>query len=325
MRYRFTSRAAAVLAAAAVAAGTLAAGAGSADAAVTAGAGRTADGEPVSEHDSAGQAVAFCTTPVLCEPPAGIIGSYFSAEADAGPVSGSWNVEAAVNLDLPTRPAMVSNSVMFRATGLRPNKTFTIRDPWGTHRCTTDASGRLDAKNCFFERGGESGGPFRLGPVKSFLRSQFPTAGFLGADAPQRVTGSPTGFNKLTVTGPGVNVQTKLFTVTSQLAPNTPMSLLDTDAIRLGSRHSTKPVTKVIRYRSVGTAAAKPRLSKAGANPVAFTVSSNCASVAPGRQCAIKVSYRPVVGRDKSAVLVIDDNTLAKPRHVALTGVAPRR
>jgi len=211
------------------------------------------------------------------------------------------------------------------ASGLRPNKTFTIRDPWGTHRCTTDASGRLDAKNCFFERSGGTGGPFRLGPVKSLLRSRFPTAGFLGAAAPQRVTGSPIGFNKLNVTGPGVNVHTNLFTVTSQLAPSTPMSLVDTDAVRLGSRQSSKPVTKVIRYRSVGTAAAKPRLSKAGANPAASKASSSCASVAPGRQCAIKVTYRPIVGRDKSAVLVIDDNTMAKPRRVALTGVAPRR
>jgi len=100
--------------------------------------------------------------------------------------------------------------------------------------------------------------------------------------------------------------------------------MVSTSALRLGSRTSTVPVTKVIRYRSVGTAAATPRLSKTGPNPAAFQVRKNCTSVAPGGLCTISVTYRPTV-HDKSAVLVIDDNTMAPPRRVTLTGVAPRR
>ncbi len=319
----------AILSASALAASTLFVGmAGSADAAVAPGGGRNADGTPTYVRDAHGLAAQMCTDALNCEPgEAPDIGAYFSAEADLGPLSAGWGIEAAfleaADGTISTRAA-VSNSALFRAEGLRPNRRYTIRGPWGSHTCLSNGQGELNNKNCMFERGGEAGGPLRTGPVKSLLRARFPVRGFLGADVPQRVTGSPTGFNRVTFTGPGVNVRTNLFLITGQLADNTPMAMVNRDRLRLGSRTSTRTVTKVIRHHSVGTATARARVSKAGDNPRSFRVDNNCRSVAAGRTCAIRVSYNP--GRnDRFATLVIDDNTMAKPRRVDLVGRAPRR
>jgi len=320
----------AVLSAAAVAATTLLAGTVSADAAVVAGGGRNADRTPVYFHDSQGLALQLCTDAVLCEPAdaaAGDIGSYFSAEAQVGPVRAIWGIDAAFLEDaagnLTNRPA-VTSSALFRAEGLRPNARYTIQGPWGTHRCTTDADGALDNKNCLFERGGEAGGTVGAGPVKSFLFASRAPRGFLGdLVVPQTVTGSPTGFNRVQVTGPGLNARAGRFVLGGQLAADQPMSLMGQTAMKLGSKANTRTVTKTLRLRSVGTASVRAQIRKAGANPAAFKVTRSCGAIAPRTSCAIQVTYNPGA-HDKKAVLVVNDNTLAAPRRVQLTGIAPR-
>jgi hypothetical protein len=322
-------RTAAVASAAALAATTLLAGT-SADAAVVAGGGRNADRTPVSFHDSQGLAVQMCIDARLCEPAdaaAGDIGSYFSAEAQVGPVRAIWGIDAAFLEDaagnLTNRPA-VTNSALFRAEGLRPHARYTIEGPWGTHRCVTNADGALDNKNCIFGAGGEEGGTVAQGPVESLLFPSRAPRGFLGnLTVPQTVTGSPSGFNRVVVTGPGLTARANRFVLGGQLAANQPMSLLGKTALRLGSKANTRTVTKTLRLRSVGTAPVRAQIRKAGANPVAFKVTRTCGAVAPGRSCAIQVSYNPGA-HDKKAVLVINDNTLAAPRRVTLTGIAPR-
>jgi len=331
IRTSIRSRALVGVSAAALAATALLIGTGSADAAVTPGVARNDDRTPVLFKDGQGLALQLCTDAVNCEPvdPAdpAEIGSYFSAEAQVGPVRAVWEIGAAFLEDaagnVSNRPG-VTSSALFRAEGLRPSSRYTIKGPWGTHRCTTDADGALDNKNCLFESGGEAGGTVAGGPVKSFLFSASAPRGFLGGlEIPRTVTGSPSGFNRVTVTGPGANFRSSRFALGGQMADDQPMGLLGRTSMRLGGKQNVRPVTKTLFYRSVGTAPARLRISKAGANPAAFKVSRNCGAIAPRTTCRIDVTYRPGL-HDKKAVVVIDDNTLAPKRRVALTGITGR-
>lgn len=313
----------AILSATAMAATTLFA-VTAADAAVTVGGGRT-DGIPNYVRDGNGLALQLCTDAFACEPAvAGEVGAYFEAEAVAGPLRASWSIEGGFLEDAagnPTTRVAVANVASFDARGLVPSRRYTIRGPWGTHRCLSDVRGRLD---CLVERGGEAGGPLRTGPVKSFLVGRFAPNGFIsGLEATQRVIGSPSGFNRVTFTGPGVNARTNLFTLSGQLRASTPMGLLSHTGMRLGSRSGARPMTKVVRYRNVGTAAARVQVRKTGQR-VAFRVDNNCRQVAAGRTCAIRVTFKRT-RHDKAAALRITDNTMAPARTVRLRGIAARR
>jgi hypothetical protein len=301
---------------------------GSANAAVNPGGGRNPDGTPVFVRDGQGIALTMCADTLICEPAASPdIGAYYSAEATAGPISAAWGIEAAFlenEAGVVTDRAAVGNSAVFRGRDLRPGRVYTIRDPWRTYRCRADNRGRLDNKNCLFEGGGEAGGPMRRGPIKSFLVPRFSiAAGLIGGLTGSRVTGSPTGFNRFSVEGPGLNVRTRFFTVSGQLLAGTPMGVVSRTQLRLGGHSNNRPVTKAIRYRSVGTAPARVRTRKTG-DRGAFRITNNCrGGVAPGRSCSIEVTYRPTRA-DKNARLVISDNTMARPRSVRLSGIAPR-
>jgi hypothetical protein len=320
----------AVLSAGVLATTALVAGMASANAVVSPGGGRNADGTPAFVRDGQGLAMQLCVNATFCEAAdaaAGDIGQYFSAEAALGPMRAIWGIDAAFLEDaagnLTNRPG-VTNAALFRAEGLRPNSRYTIRGPWGTHRCTTNADGALDNKNCLFEAGGEAGGALRTGPIKSLLFTARAPRGFLGdLVVPQRVTGSPSGFNRVTLTGPGANFSTNRFVLGGQMRANQPMGLLAKDSLRFGSRTNTRTVTRTLRYRSVGTAPATLRVRRAGPNPFAFKVRENCGALAPRQVCRIRVSYNPGAN-NRRARLVINDNTLAPPRRVSLTGIAPR-
>jgi hypothetical protein len=301
-----------------------------ADARVFPGGGRNPDRTPVFLRDAQGLALQLCSDAVNCEAveEAGEIGSYFSAEAELGPMRAIWGIDAAFLEDAAdniTRRPGLTNAALFRAEGLRPNRRYTIRGPWGTHRCTTNREGALDNKNCLFERGGEAGGRLGAGPIKSFLYTRLAPRGFLGdLVVPQRVTGSPSGFNRVTLRGPGVRARTRFFVLGGQLVEDQPMAMMGRDRLRLGSRSRARTVSKTIRYRSVGTAPANPRIRKAGNHPGAFRVTRrNCGPVPPRRACLIEVTFNPG-RRDRFARLVITDNTLVRKRRVFLEGIAPR-
>lgn len=326
----FLRRSAAVLSATALTATAVIAASNPAGAALSRGGAANDDGTPGFIRDRQGVAVQLCTDALQCEPAAAPdIGAYFSAEATLGPMRASWGIEAAFLENAAgaiTNRAAVGNSALFRAEGLRANRRYTIRGPWGTHRCFTDERGRLDNKNCLFERGGEAGGPLAAGPIKTLLRAKFPPAGgFLGGDVAQRVTGSPTGFNRVTLDGPGVHTQTRFFTISGQLVDNTAMGMVSKRRIELGNERRVEPVTKRVVYRSVGTAPARVRIRKTGENPGAFKLNNSCSRVTlnPGRKCAVEITYTPMRENSK-AQLVIDDNGIAAPRKVRLKGVTGR-
>jgi hypothetical protein len=316
------------LAATALASTALLGAVDTADAVVRPGPGRNADGTPVFVRDSEGMALQLCSDAINCEPPAAPdIGSYFSAEATLGPMRAIWGIDAAFLEDAAgniSNRAGVANSALFRAEGLRPNRRYTIRGPWGRHTCRTDVDGALDNKNCLFERGGEAGGALRGGPVKSFLRASASPAGFVGSlEIPRRVTGSPSGFNRVTLTGPGANFSTNLIAVSGQLADNLPMAAVRKDSLRLGNKNKARPTQRVLRVRNVGTAPLSVRIAKSGDNPGRFRVVNNCSGVAPGRACGIEVTYRPRRNAVNTAAMTLTTNGLRAPQRVTLTGIGP--
>lgn len=284
-----------------------------AGAALTRGPGVTADGLPTSFHDDQGLAVAPCDAgAVLCG--AGFDptdATYFEAGADAGPIRIVYSLTAGI---APPEPMVVNQLSRFEARGLTPG-TYRIQDPWGTTTCAADAGGRM---RCRDNRVG-------TGRITSLLRAGNAPAGFLGdAVTPALVSGSPTGFNKVNITGPGgFRATTGRFVITGQLLPATPMTLLNTKALSLGSATKTTPSTANVPLNSVGTADAVVNVTKAGANPGDFAVLNNCASAPVGSTCNIRVTYTPRANRNASAVLTIDDNGLAAAHRVTLIGLAP--
>ena len=166
--------------------------------------------------------------------------------------------------------------------------------------------------------------------ITTLLR-QTPTAraGFVGSPNVNRTfTGSPTGFNKVVITGPGgFKASTNRLAIGGKLKTNTAMTSINKMALQLGTGRQVDRVTKTVHYSSFGTAAARPTVRKGGANPGAFSVRDNCRSVRPGSACDIMVTFAPrqFANSTKRAVLTINDNGMAAPRKVSLKGVGVRR
>jgi hypothetical protein len=317
-------RASVLLSASALTATALIASAGSAGAVITAGPNDATTNLPTFYRDADGVAVGLCLDEARCaEPPVagdpveptfpepGSEAMYFSAEATAGQFLAIYAIEAIVD---EAGVQSVVNVARFRARGMQPGAAYRVRGPWGTETVFANADGRVEG---LFETDVPSG------HVKNMLRRTNAPAGFLGEIAvPGTVTGSPTGFNRVVVRGPAGNIvgQTKQFTVTGQLLANTAMSQVSTDSLTMGNVKKTTPTVRNIRVSSFGTAPLTATVRKSGANPGAFAVVNNCASAAPGTACNIQVTYNPRANRTNKAVLTIDDNGLAAPRRVALTG-----
>lgn len=315
----------AILSATALTATSLLAAAGPANAVITAGGAEDAEGRPAFVRDAEGVALQLCTADEpACEaadPLDPLHGGYFGAEAEAGPFLAIYGIETAA--DEENGGAFVANVTRFRANGVRPNATYTVRDPWGTTRVTADDRGRV---NHLIESGGEVG-TIAGGHVTTFLRLRNNPDGLLGdLDTVGLVTGSPTGFNQVTVTGPGLRpggVSTNRFTVTGQMREDTAMSSVGRTSMRMGSLRNARPVRRAVRYSSFGTADAVPQVRVRGPQAARFRVRDNCTSVAPGSTCTITVTYVPRANRSASAVLVVDDNSLAAPRRIQLQGTGP--
>ena len=319
------ARSTALFSAVVLVASGIAATMGGANAAVTRGSGENASGTPNFYRDAQGMALELCldgTADVQCEPPADDhLGIYFAADAAAGPLSAIYGVEAVLDTDVTPAEPIVINGARFRFEGARPNTTYTIKDPWRTTRCRTDGTGSADCRR-------ETTGDFnavRNGHITTFLRSIGPSASqFIGTHTrANRVAGSPTGFNRVVVTGGGQRFMTNRFSLMGQKRDNTAMSALNRRALELGNGRQTGVVSKSVRYSSIGTANARPTVRKGGQNAAAFRVTDNCASQAPGTACNITVTFRPgrYANSVKRAFLVIDDNGLAAPRRVSLKGI----
>jgi hypothetical protein len=277
---------------------------GASNAAVTLGPDRASDGLPAYVVDEQGLAVAPCDTNT------GVCGgafdptdpAYWDAGGDAGPIRLTYSVSSPAG----------GRIARFTGSALAPGK-YTIKDPWGTVTCQAPG-GKMDCRL-----------PGRR--ITTLLRNTIHPAGFVGTpNAARPFTGSPTGFNQVLITGPGgFKASTKRLAVSGKLKTNTAMSSINKTALTLGNGRKTTAVTRTVRYASFGTAAARPTVRKGGTNPGAFSVRDTCASQAPGSACSITVKFVPRQNAGvKRAFLVIDDNSMAAPRKVSLTGHGTR-
>jgi hypothetical protein len=283
-------------------AGGIVATMGASNAAVTLGPDR-GDGLPAYIVDEQGLAVAPCDTNT------GICGgafdpadpAYWDAGGNAGPIKLVYSVSS---------PA---GGRIARFTGTVPAGQYTIKDPWGTVHCQAPG-GKMDCRL-----------PGRR--ITTLLRNTTHPAGFVGTpNAVRTFTGSPTGFNRVLITGPGAfKASTNRLAISGLLKTNTAMSSVNKMALTFGNGRKATAVTRTIRYSSFGTAAARPTVRKSGTNPAAFAVRDTCASQAPGSACSITVKFVPRLNAGvKRAVLTIDDNSMAAPRTVTLRGLGTR-
>jgi hypothetical protein len=324
-------RPAALLSVAALAATALIATAGPAGAALFQSNADQADGAPAFFRDSQGIALQLCVeacaeAPAEGEPepeaPAANHSPYFMAAASVGGVVDvGWELATIPAEDPVTEEELetvggVENGVRIGADqgALRANSRYRLEGPWGVHFFRTDDRGGADLR---IASGGEAGSTLN-GPVQGFLVGVNANGPMIGnPEVRTLVTGSPTGFNQVTVTGPGLRATSKRFFLTGQKRENTAMSSVNKDALQW--RSQKRLVTKTVRFSSFGTAAARPVVSKLGTNRARFRVQNTCGAVAPGRGCAIQVTYRPRAKVDR-AVLVINDNSMARPYRVRLRG-----
>jgi hypothetical protein len=267
------------------------------------------DGLPAYIVDAEGLAVAPCDTNT------GVCGgafdpadpAYWDAGGDAGPIRLVYSVSSPAG----------GRIARFNGSGLTPGR-YTIQDPWGTVTCNAPG-GRMDCR--FIGKDARR--------IKTLLRNTSGPAGFVGTpNAARTFTGSPTGFNRVVITGPGgFRASTNRLAISGKLKTNTAMSSVNKSALEMGNGRKADPVSRTIRYSSFGTAAAVPTVRKGGLNPGAFSVRDTCASQAPGTSCLITVTFAPRQhpNSTKRAFLTIDDNSMAAPRKVSLKGVGLRR
>ena len=297
-------RSAALLSAAVVAVSGIVATMGASNAAVTLGPDRASDGLPAYVVDEQGLAVAPCDTNT------GICGgafdptdpAYWDAGGNAGPIKLVYSVSSPAG----------GRIARFTGSALTPGR-YTIKDPWGTVTCQAPG-GKMDCR-------------LSGRRITTLLRSTAAPDGFVGnPNLNKTFTGSPTGFNRVLITGPGgFKASTNRLAISGKMKANTAMSSINKMALTLGNGRKATAVTRTVRYSSFGTAAARPTFGKGGTNPGAFSVRDTCASQAPGSACSITVKFVPRQNAGvKRAFLVIDDNSMAAPRRVSLKGLGTR-
>lgn len=248
--------------------------------------------------------------------------TYFDATT---PLFGPAGFQARYGLTggvVPPEPLAITQGIRIDSRDPVPAGRYTVKDPWGTFTIA-HTGGRLRFR------------PATTNRISSFLLSSTGgPAGFVGDGlTATTVTGSPTGFNRIQISGPAGG-GTSQFILTGQkrgapgavtASPATAMTTIAAKPLNLGSVTKKRPSVGTVAMHSVGTAAAVVDASLGGANPGDFGLVNNCTSAAIASTCNIRVTYTPRPNRDASAVLVINDNNplLAAPRRVALTGIAP--
>jgi methionine-rich copper-binding protein CopC len=284
---------------------------------------------------------------------------YYAADADVGPMTVSNHLESAY-----AAPGADQEVVFMRSdidqpkAGLLPaNSTYKVTDPWGTLAdCKTDANGVITRNACRTETTPVplSFTPPLAGRIGPFVTwdstppNTAPPAGFIGDNVtPHKVTGAPTGFNKVRVQGPGINdsatdacpdvagaiadcAETDLFIVQGKVEPVGVSARTSASSLDYGNQTAGSSVTKTITYTSTGSSgnAVVSGVTLGGANAADFKVAENCTTagtvaapgLAPGASCSIGVTFTSRAGATSAATVTIADNTAVSPRTIKLSG-----
>jgi Bacterial Ig-like domain/Chitobiase/beta-hexosaminidase C-terminal domain len=306
-----------------------------------------ATGFPSSYSDSNGvvlqpclDGLPNCLTAAADLTPPGGEGFYFAADATVGPMNVANHLEAAY------AAAGTGQEVTFMRTqvdaakgGLTPNGKYTITDPYGVLNCVADGTGVIKANGCRTEttpvpldfKAALSGriGPFLTWDTFGSTGTGAPPAGYIGDNVtPHKVIGSPTGFNKVRVEGPGFTgtctnadgttvsncQETDLFVVQGKVAPGASAVVTPSGPVNFGNV-GPGTYTKTLTYTNTGTLPMTvDSVALGGANAADFSVANGCAltaafpGLAPGGKCTIDISFTPRANVASSATLTLNDS-----------------
>ncbi|NUR07590.1 MAG: choice-of-anchor D domain-containing protein [Nocardioidaceae bacterium] len=260
---------------------------------------------------------------------------YASASAEVGDFGAEYALEAAFAGDGANQEIVFART-RYIGTG-EPNSTYTFTGPYGTDTCTTNATGTLPRNGCTFDEGGAVGGDVtsatasnRVGPFLVWNTTADRPAGYIGdPNVAHAVTGSPTGFNKVQVRGPGVTgtcvdgatvtqgcQETDQFLVAGQV-----MDGAQGVATPVSFGPVTQATTKTVTYTNIGNAAAHvvtAAVSGAGFASTADTCTG--ATVAVGGHCDVDVTFTPTPGQPATGSVTFTDDSAGGTAKAALSG-----
>ncbi len=274
---------------------------------------------------------------------------YFHASADVGGFTMNAVLEAAYLGDGPGQEVTFMRT---QATGraVVPHGQYSFTDPYGSYTCTADATGLVQpSKGCRFETSAVPGNFSAAlgGPVGPFLTwdsfggsAGAPPVGFIGdGTTPHTVVGSPTGFNKMRVSGPGIAgtctnddgstvrdcQETSLIVIQGKVQPGGATAALSAGTLDFGDVAAAPPITRTLTYANTGDVPVTiGSVNVAGPDAASFTITNSCpvapAVVEVGTRCTIGVTFTPHAGRTSTATLTVTDDTSVATRSVALKG-----
>lgn len=285
---------------------------------------------------------------------------YFSASSTVGPFTVSNALEGSyLAAGAGQEQTFMRTQVSAPKAKLAGNTGYTITDPYGAQVCTTDKNGVIKVNGCRIDTAAAPGNVTnalggRIGPFLTWdtigsavpygSTGGAPPVGYIGDNVtPHKVTGSPTGFNKVRVEGPNINTsgvdacptvdgpisncdETDLFTLQGKLQAGASAAVSPAGPLAFGSSAAGTPVTRRLTYTSTGTdPVAVSAVSLAGPNAADFATTETCTAVpAPGlttgQSCTVDVTFTPQTGVTSTATLSIADNTATTARTVELSG-----
>ncbi|GAB3872008.1 fibronectin type III domain-containing protein [Terrabacter terrigena] len=328
-----------------------------------------ATGFPSSYTDGNGLSLQPCLDglPICSTTTAGLLASdgsgegfYFVADASLGDgtvafkyhsaLEGAWFAPPDPTGAVDNRQTFARIQIAVPKGGLVPNATYTVTDPWGTVVCTADAGGFLlnAAKGCRIQTTAVAGNftnalGGRVGPFLTWdtfgQAVGAPPAGYIGDFAtPHAVTGSPTGFNKVRIQGPGLTstcagaagpiascTETDQFVVQGKVQPGA-SAAISASSLDFGNVAATPPVTKTVTYTNTstdGTSVNITSVALAAGSSTDYSLGGTCAIglVAPGASCTVAVTYTPTgASPDTGSVVVSSDTPTIGDRTITLTG-----
>ena len=268
----------------------------------------------------------------------GLEGAWFAAPDPTGAVN--------------NRETFVRTQVAVAKGGLVPNAKYTVDDPWGTIVCTADANGFLlnSAKGCRTQTAAIAGDftsalGGRVGPFLTWdtfgQAAGAPPAGYIGDFAtPHAVTGSPTGFNKVRMQGPGLTstcagpagaiancVETDLFLIQGKVQPGA-SAAISASSLAFGNVAASPPTSRSFTYTNTstdGTSVNVTSVALSAGSSADYSLGGTCVTglLAPGSSCTVDVTYAPTgASPDSGSVVVSSDTPTIGDRTVTLSGTS---
>lgn len=247
-------------------------------------------------------------------------------------------LEAAFDPDFTDTPVTFTR-IRSKIAGGVPNSSYTVVEPFGTQKVTTDASGTgttTDQVGCVItaddapcDWSAALGGG--IGPWLRWDPAVAPTApaGYLGdAATDHTIVGSPLNQNYFEMSGPGIGTQrTDLFQITGKIFDPSVAAFGAAPAAFGGQRVGTTSAARQVTIRNDGGAPMKVSgVTVTGADAGDFAIARNgCTTVAAnGGTCTVDVTFSPSATGARSATLSVADDAPGGPHTVAVGGTGTR-